>query len=116
MSIENLKKAAKLAISFGQKIEATTKDGFQVTDLFQFLGEVGQIPGIVATKDAILSEIKGIDAAGRAELSAYIEQELVLENKKVEGIIESVLNILVALFVLIDRVKTSNSVDGEPIV
>mgnify|MGYP003396733825 CR=1 FL=1 len=113
LGIENLKKAAQLIISFGQKIESTTKDGFQVTDLFSFLGEVSQIPSIIQNKDNIVNEFKDLGASERAELATYIEQNLVLENKRVEKIIESGLQVLIAILVLVDDLKTPKEVVEE---
>jgi len=106
LGIENLKKAAKLLISFGQKIESTSKDGFQAIELFSFLGEVSQVPDIISHKDDIVAEFKDLDATERAELVSYIETELVLENKKTEEIIEAGLALLISVLTLVEKIKT----------
>jgi hypothetical protein len=113
LGIEKLKVAAKLLISFGQKIESTSKDGFQIVELFSFLGELSQIPAIFADKDEIVAEFKDLDATERAELVAYIETELTLENKKVEAIIEKSLGVLISILQLVDSLKTA---PAEPTV
>lgn len=110
LGIENLKQTAKLLISFGQKIESTTKDGFQVTDLFSFLGELSQIPGIIEHKDDIVAEFKDLTSAERSELVTYIEKELTLENKKTEEIIEASLVTAIAILALVDKLRVPKQV------
>lgn len=116
VGIENLKKASKLLISFGQKIESTSKDGFQIVELFSFLGELSQIPDIFAHKDDIVAEFKDLDATERADLVTYIETELVLENKKVEGIIEAALGLLISLLQLVEKLKAPVAESPAPTV
>lgn len=107
--IENLKKAALLAIQFGQQIEQSSKEGFKITDLFSFVDEIAQLPGVIASKDQIVQEFKDLTSEERAELVAYIETTLTLENKKVEELIEAGLEFLLSLLILVEKIKGPKS-------
>lgn len=106
LGIENLKKAAKLGVSFGMQIEASAKDGFQVSDLFSFIDEVAQIPDVVKNKQAIVDEFKDLSPEERTQLVTYIETELVLENKKTEEVIEAGLEFVISVLSLVDKIKS----------
>lgn len=105
LGIENLKKAATLAIRFGQQIETAAEGGFKLADLFGFIDEFSAIPEVVNNKQAIVDEFKDLDSTERAELVAYIEQTLDLKNDRLEGIIESGLELVLAILVLVDKLK-----------
>jgi hypothetical protein len=105
IGIENLKRAALLAIRFGQQIEESSKDGFKVSDLFSFIDEFAAIPAVVESKQAIIDEFKDLTPQERNELIAYVEAELKLENKKTEEIIEAALGVMISLLTLIEKLK-----------
>lgn len=105
LGIENLKKAATLAIRFGQQIETAAEGGFKLADLFGFIDEFSAIPEVVNNKQAIVDEFKDLDSTERAELVSYVEQTLDLKNDRLEGIIEAGLELVLAILVLVDKLK-----------
>lgn len=111
LGIENLKKAAKLGVQLGMQIEVAGEDGFQLTDLFGFVAPLSQLPAIIADKDALVAEFKDLDGDERAELLAYVETELTLQNKKIEKLVEGGLGILVSLLQFIDVYRESKKAE-----
>jgi hypothetical protein len=108
LGIEKLKQVVGLVVAFGQKIESTTADGFQVADLFQFIGEFAQIPDVVKSKDEIMAEFNDLDTTERAELTAFVENSLNLKNKKVEGIIEAAFGLAISILDVVSKIKAAN--------
>lgn len=115
LGIDNLKKAAKLLVSFGKEIETAAKGGFQITDLFGFIDEISQIPEIINNKTAILEEFKDLTAEERSELLEYVKIELVLEDKNLENIIETALVTGISLLALVEAIRANNKPAEEPV-
>lgn len=105
MATENLKKVVLLVTKTVSTGEAAFKDGFQWTDIFTFVPELSQIPEIIKNKQALADEVKNLTPADLKDLATYIETNLVLENKKTEDIIESVIEILVSVFALVSKLR-----------
>lgn len=103
--IEHLKQAALVGINFGKQIETAAEGGFKLIDLLGFVDEFTAIPGIVANKDNIVAEFKDLDAAERAELVTYVEQNLDLKNDRLEEIIEASLQAILAILTLVEKFK-----------
>lgn len=105
MATENLKTVLLLVTKLVKDGDLAFKDGFQWTDVFNFIPELTQIPVILKNKEAISAELKSLTPAEIADLGAYLEANLSLSNARVEGIIESVIEIGLAVIDLVVKLK-----------
>lgn len=105
VGIENLKKAIKFGIDFGQQVGEAFKDGYQWTDLFSFVDELSQTPALIKSGPQILLELKGLDKAERNELEIYVQENFDIPNDKTEGIIEDSLVIAFSIVSLVSQLK-----------
>ena len=88
VGIQNLKQAALVACQFGNAVDASLEDGFQMADLFALVGPLSQIPAIVANKELLLEEWKDLESDERDEIIDFIEQALDLRSDKLEEQVE----------------------------
>lgn len=112
MATENLKKVVVLITKTIADGENVFKDGFQFTDIFVFIPELSTIPDIIKNGPALADELNNLTAADVKDLQAFIDSSLVLQNKKTEGIVEAVLDVAVAVFNLVARIKGTAPVQG----
>lgn len=104
--IENLKKAAKFGIELGEQLSSVLEDGkLKAVEMLSFIDELMQLPGVVNAAADIKQELIDLDSAERAELSDYIKSEFDISNEKIESAIESGLDVISAVIILIDVLK-----------
>ena len=104
--IENLKKAAKFGIELGEQLSSVLEDGkLKAVEILSFIDELMQLPGVVNAAADIKQELIDLDSAERAELSDYIKSEFDISNEKIESAIESGLDVISAVIILIDVLK-----------
>lgn len=109
MATENLKKAAGLLISFIKQGETSFKDGFQLSDLFAFMGQFAQVPEVIQNKQALIDEWKNKTNADVQDLLTFIDTNLAIQNAEVEAKIKAAIAALIANVTLIELfVKKSN--------
>lgn len=106
MPVENLKKAAKVVAQIVMQSEDSFKDGFQLADLFSFIGVLSGIPDIIKNKQLIIDEYKNRTPLLMNELYLSFENDLNLDNKRVEAIAEKSLKFLIAGLDLVDEIRT----------
>lgn len=107
LGIENLKKLIKLALSLTEQISTALADGKITTmELFGFLPELAQIPGVVKSWADISAELKDLTPEERQELLEYINEEFDIPNDQLESFIENALMNAVSLISLVEQFKT----------
>lgn len=106
LGIENLKKVVKFALDVTKQISDSLSDGKITTlELFNFIPELSQIPGIVTSWPNITAELKELEAAERQQLLDYVKAEFHLPNEKLESFIENALMNVVSLIALVEEFK-----------
>lgn len=105
LGIENLKKLVRFPLELTKQIAESTADGWQFTDLFQFVDELASVPGIVKSWKDIAAEIKEVDPLERQELYAFIVAEFDIPNDKVEKVVENALLNAISLIALYEEFK-----------
>lgn len=68
---------------------------------------MSQIPEILKNKEVITSEIKSLTPQDIKDLATFIETNLVLDNKNTEEIVESIIEIAVAVINAVAKIKAS---------
>lgn len=101
MASPSLKSAIDLIVSLAQAVEASQKDGFQITDIFAFVPALSALPEVIKNKNNFKAEFKALDKAGKDKLVNEASDKFNSENKRTEAIIEAGFDTLVttALFV-----------------
>lgn len=104
--MQELKEALKFSISLGMAIEKATADKkINIMDLPYFFSPIMAAQDAFVGIDKIKEEIQSLDNEKIAELKKYIQEELDLENDKLEQIIEKGLNLMVEIFDLVKLIK-----------
>jgi hypothetical protein len=106
LGIENLKKLVKFSCDLTKQIVESTEDGIQWTDLFSFVDEAAQIPGIGKSFPQVKAELADLTAEERQELHAYLVDEFDIPNDKLETAIENSLQTALALIALYEMWKS----------
>ena len=108
--VSNLKKAVRFATSVGNEFQNALADGkFSATEAFNFIDEVAQLPEIINSRAEIVAEAKDIDSAEGQELRQYVRTELNIANEKVEDVIDSAINWVLATAQLVVVAKSLKS-------
>lgn len=102
MAVENLKNAAQVLINFVKQGEISFKDGFQLSDLFAFMGEFTAIPAILQNKQALINEWKNKTNADVQDLLSFIDTNLAIQNKDVEAKVKAAIAAFLANISLIE--------------
>lgn len=105
MAIDLLKKVVDVAVSISFAYESSQEDGFQYTDLFQFIGPLSAVPELLKKKAEIKAQIDALDKAGKDELVAYAESTFDLTNDAAEAKIEAGFALVLAGFLFFKAVK-----------
>ena len=106
MGVEKLKKVLAAVLHLANKIDLVTADGFQpLSDLVALLPNL--VDGVMLIKDGKEAwlEFQDLDDEERVELDAFIQAEFDIADEKLEEVIESALDAIVAVADVIDKVK-----------
>jgi len=106
MGTESLKKVLAAVLHLANKIDAVTQDGFQpLSDLVALLPNL--VDGVVLIKEGKEAwlEFQDLDDEERADVDAFIQAEFDIADEKLEEVIESALDAIVAVADVIDKVK-----------
>lgn len=107
LGIENLKKLVKFSLDLTENIASALKDGkITTTEIFGFLPELMQVPGVVKSWKDITAELKELSPQDRQALYEYAADEFDLENKNVESFVEDALLQAISLISLVEKFKT----------
>lgn len=102
MPVENLKNAAKVVIDLIKQGEISFKDGFQLSDIFAFMGQFTAIPAIIQNKQALIDEWKNKTNADIQDLLAFIDANLAIQNKDVEAKIKGSIAAFISVISLVE--------------
>lgn len=103
--IDNLKKIVKFACGFTKQAATALADGFQWTDVFGFVDEMAEVPGVVKSLPAVKQELADLTPAERAELHAYLVEEFDIPNDQVEAFIEDAVEFALSAISLVEKFK-----------
>ncbi len=106
--ISTIKKAAKVAVNLGMKVEDALADDGKVSFMEVVGIAVGAFPGIfdvVRNAGALKLEYNDLSDEERDELVEYVIEELDLEADNIEAIIESGFDVLVSIEGLVDKIS-----------
>lgn len=109
---ENLKLVAKTGVDLVERVTEVFADGkISGAEAFSFLPVLMSVPGILEKKDQIKAELKALDTAGRADLQAYVAEELELPNNPaLERKIEKGSAVILAVLDLVDEFKKPSGI------
>lgn len=106
LGIINLKKIIKFALDLTKNISTALADGkVSTAEIFGFLPELMQVPGIVKSWKDIAGEFKDLTPAERTELHAYVVANFDIPNDKVKLFIENALLNAISLITLVEEFK-----------
>jgi len=106
LGIDNLKKLVKFSLDVTEQIASSLADGKITTmEIFGFLPQLVEIPGVVKSWPNIVAELKDLTPEERLELHAYVVSEFDIPNDKVESFVENALLQAVSLISLVEQFK-----------
>ena len=105
LGIENLKKLIKFPLDLVKQAAESSQDGWQATDIFQFVDEFNNLPGIVRNWNKAVDELKDLSAEERTSLHDYFKEQFDIPNDQLESFIENALLNAVSLIALYDQFK-----------
>jgi len=103
--LKETKDLLKVIIQTGNATSVSIKDGLTSADLPNFFAPIMLVPEAINGIEKIGEELKTMTEADRTELVEFIKTELVLENKKIEEIVEDGLAIIANIYSLILKLK-----------
>lgn len=116
LGIDNLKKLIKFSLDISENISSALADGKITTvEIFGFLPELMQVPGVVKSWKDIVAEVKDLMPDERIQLHAFVADEFDIPNDKVEVFIEHSLEQIISLNALIlEFKKLDDPVEENP--
>lgn len=117
LGIENLKKLIKFALDLSRNIQTALGDKkVTIAEIFGFLPELMQVPGIVKAWTDIKAEYEDLSKEERLELHSYVVSEFDIPNDKVEAFIENALLQAISLITLVEEWKDLKKplINGSP--
>lgn len=81
------------------------RNGFGLDDIPLFINPLTQLPAAFSRAQEALDAFKGLDAAGRSELLAFIKSEFDLVDDGLEEAIEATLSVIVQAYGVYEMVK-----------
>lgn len=96
LGIEKTKKIVHFACGFTEQVVHSTKNGWQLTDVFDFFDEISEIPGVARSLGEVKKEIEDMSPAERIELYEYVRDTFDLPDEKLEAAIEHSLEFALA--------------------
>lgn len=106
LGIDNLKKLIKFSLDISENISSALADGKITTvEIFGFLPELMQVPGVVKSWKDIVAEVKDLMPDERIQLHAFVADEFDIPNDKVEVFIENALLQAISLITLVEQFK-----------
>lgn len=105
LGIENIKRLVKFSGDLTKQIATATEDGFQWTDIFGFVDEAAQLPGLGKAWPLIRAEWKDLTPEERTELQTYFSEEFDIPDDKIELFIENALMNAISLIALVEQFK-----------
>lgn len=105
LGIEKLKTALAFALNLTEEIQKAGQDGFTWTDAFGFVDDILKVPGLIASGDQILAELKDLTMEEKEELAAYLAAEFDIPNDRVEAMVEDALKLALTVVALVNQWK-----------
>jgi NifB/MoaA-like Fe-S oxidoreductase len=104
LGITKLKAGILLLVAFFNQGKEAAEDGVQTMDLFSFIDEAAQIPGVIASKDEILAELNDLDHSEKQEILDAVAEKLNVENEKAEKIVIAAIDALYGNYALVKAI------------
>lgn len=98
LGTDKLQSAVKLGIALFNQAKEATGDGFQVMDIFSFVDELTQLPGIINSAEAMKQELNDLDLNERAEILQLVKDGLQIDDAKAEDVVVAILDMIFALY------------------
>lgn len=114
IGVDNLKIIVHAGIRFGTQAAESFRDGFQWTDIFQFIGVFSEFPTAIQAAKVALQELKELDEANRVELYSYIQTEFDIPDDKVEYEVEAAIGALLYGAALVSSIRERKVVEQPP--
>lgn len=105
LGIENLKRLIKFPLDLVKQAAESSQDGWQATDIFSFVDEFNNLPGIVRNWNMAVDELRDLSAEERTQLHEYFKEQFDIPNDQLESFIENALLNAVSLIALYDQFK-----------
>lgn len=106
------KEVLKFAIELGEALEAAMQDKkFEVAELSLLVAPLMQVGPAFEGIDKVGQEIKASTAEQKAELIAYVKEELDLKNDDVEKTIEEALDLALKIHAFVQLFKKEKAAE-----
>ena len=103
-NIKELKEVLEFIIPLAATIDKTSDDGFQWTEIFDFISPISKLPAAINDIDKIESELLDLDDAERQELYNVVEG-LNFRSEGSEKITEEAINVSIGICKLIAVIR-----------
>jgi len=104
LGIAKLKAGILLLVAFFNQGKEAAADGITAMDLFSFIDEASQLPGVIASKDEILAELQDLSPEELAEIHAAVAEKLNIDSVKAEGIVLAAIDALYYNYALVKAI------------
>lgn len=98
LGTEKLKVAVKLGVALFNQAKESTKDGFQVMDVFSFVDELSQLPEVIKSAAEMKAEMNDLDMAERQEILELVKGSLDVTDEKAQEIVTAALDLIFAIY------------------
>jgi len=110
--IEQFRDVVKAVVALFNAVDKTTEDGFQLTDIFEFVKPISMIPAAIAGSSEIWNELSDYSEDERLLVQGDIE-ELEFSSEYAEAIAEQAVRTAVEVATLLTVVRMARK--DEPI-
>jgi len=104
--IEQFRDVVKATVSLANAIDSTTQDGFQLSDIFEFVKPLSLIPAAITGSSEIWNELSDYSDEERKVVQGDIE-ELDFESEHAEAIGEQAVRVATEFAVLLTIIRMS---------
>ena len=105
MDIKETKEVVAFAISLAEAIDASFKDGFDLSDLASFIDPVIKSVSAIDGFALVDDELADLDDAEKDELISYVQDEFDIEDDVVEEVVERAIAAIMELVPLLKLIN-----------
>lgn len=98
MGNQKLKTAVLLGVALIMQGFESTKDGFQVMDIFGFVDELSQLPEVIKSGAEMKAELDDLDLVERQDIYDAVKEKWNLDNERAENLAIAGLDIVFSIY------------------
>ena len=86
--VKETREVLDFSLSTAMTIDETLQDGFQWTDLFQYISPLSKLPKALVGIEKVPAELDQMDEEGRGELISFVKDLYNIKDDQAEEIVE----------------------------